>query len=154
MNRKKRIIVVLFAITFLFIQSSFAIYKRGVAGVSSAVLAEWSVSLDQNGIDNSVSIIPGLTNDTFTLNVKSLSQVDVKYDIVLSNLPSGVEVSINGVDFTRESNGTVTIPNAGTILYNANTRTNSHTLTFRGITGATIVNNQSVNVNVIVEQII
>ena len=96
--------------------------------------------------------MPGVTDTTYTLNVKSLSEVDVKYDIVISNLPTGIEVSLNGVDFYQASNGRIVINNAGIILYSGS-RTNTHTLTFRGVSGASFVNNQEVTINVVAEQL-
>ena len=68
-------------------------------------------------------------------------------------MPTGVELSLNGVDFVPESNGTITFSNAGTILYSPTGGTNSHTLTFRGTNSSSFVNNKRVDINVIAEQI-
>lgn len=158
MKRDYKLVAILFVPLFLLISTSYAIYKYGVNGISSVGLAEWSVSLDQNGIDNNLTVVPGIADATYTLKVKNLSQVDVKYDVVVSNLPSGIGVSIdsdNNENFVYESDGTATIENAGTILYNAGDKTNVHTLYFRGgVDADEFVNNQPVTVNVIVKQIV
>ena len=158
MKRYYKLVVILFASIFLLISASYAIYKYGVNGISSVGLAEWSVSLDQNGIDNNLTVVPGIADATYTLKVKNSSQVDVKYDVVVSNLPAGIGVSIdndNNENFVYESDGTVTITNVGTILYNAGDETNVHTLYFRGGEDADeFVNSQPVTVNVIVKQIV
>ena len=52
MKRDYKLVAILFVPLFLLISTSYAIYKYGVNGISSVGLAEWSVSLDQNGIDN------------------------------------------------------------------------------------------------------
>ncbi len=153
MNKKFNIIFALVMLSIILIPTSFAIYKSQVSSSSSIVSAEWSVSLEQNGVDSDLTVIPGISTDTYTLNIKSLSEVDVKYSIVISNLPTGVEVSLNGVDFVPESNGTITFSNAGTILYSPTGGTNSHTLTFRGTNSSSFVNNKRVDINVIAEQI-
>lgn len=153
MNKKFNIIFALVMLSIFLIPTSFAIYKSQVSSSSSIVSAEWSVSLEQNGVDSDLTVIPGISTDTYTLNIKSLSEVDVKYSIVISNLPTGVEVSLNGVDFVPESNGTITFSNAGTILYSPTGGTNSHTLTFRGTNSSSFVNNKRVDINVIAEQI-
>lgn len=153
MNKKFNIIFALVMLSIFLIPTSFAIYKSQVSSSSSIVSAEWSVSLEQNGVDSDLTVIPGISTDTYTLNIKSLSEVDVKYSIVISNLPTGVEVSLNGVDFVPESNGTITFSNAGTILYSPTGGTNSHTLTFRGTNSSSFVNNKRVDINIIAEQI-
>lgn len=150
MNRK--IIVLFIMLSFFLIPVSFAICKNQAVGNSALVSAQWNVSLEQTGVENNLTVIPGSTTATYTLNVKSLSEVNIKYSIILGNLPSGIEVSLNGIDFYSPSNGTVTFSNAGTILYSSANKTNTHTITFRGGNGAIAVNNQSVTVDVIAEQ--
>lgn len=137
-----------------FISPSYAIFKNSASSQSGITTADWIVSLEQEGISDEVTVIPGMANGTYTLKVKSLSLVDVKYDIIIRNLPSGVDVSIDGVNYPSVSNGTATISNAGTILHNAQDKTNTHTLTFRGANNATIVNDQEVTIDVDVQQII
>ena len=147
--------MVIAAVLSLFIiPSSYSIYKSGRVSSSIGNLASWNVTLEQNGVNNSLSLVAGLSTATYTLNVKSLSDVDITYDVVISNLPSGVSVAFADRAAQLASNGTVTISNAGTILYSAQTKTNSHTLTFSAANNATYVNNQSVTINVIAKQII
>ena len=152
MNKKVGTVVILFAIAVFLIPTSVAIFVRRGGGSASLVSATWNVTLEQTGVNNNLTVVPETATATYTLNVKSLSEVDVKYSIVIGNLPTGIEVSLNGVDFSQASNGTITFNNAGTILYSAQNRTNTHTLTFRGATGASVVSNQAVTINVIAEQ--
>lgn len=154
MNKKIKSIILLFVFTFFLIPASFAIYKSQAVGNSALVSAIWNVTLEQTGVNNNLTVVTGGSNITYTLNVKSLSEVDVKYNVVLSNLPAGVDASLNGVDFPPVSNGTVTFNNAGTILYNSQNKTNTHTITLRAANNATIVSNQVVAVNVIAEQLV
>lgn len=152
MTFKSLIIVLMISLTV--IPLSYAIFRNIVSIDGTLASAIWDVTLVQNGIDNDLIVVPGSSDATYTLNIKSLSEVDVKYSITLSNLPTGIEASIDGVTFPPVSNGTVTFVNAGTILYSAGGSTNTHTLTFRGTNEATLVNSQAVTVNVVVEQMI
>ena len=154
MDKKIKIIAVLFLIGAFLIPGSIAMYKRGAGGNSELTSANWNVTLTPISAGNSVTVIPELATATYTLEVRSSSEVDIKYAIVVSGLPSGVEASLNGVDYPPVSNGTVTFSNAGTILYNAATKANSHTLTFRGVNGATVVSNQQVNIGIVAEQLL
>lgn len=152
MTFKSLIIVLMLSLTV--IPLSYAIFKNILFVDETLATAIWNVTLVQDGIDNDLTVVPGASDATYTLNIKSLSEVDVKYSITLSNLPTGIEASIDGVTFPPVSNGTVTFKNAGTILYSAGDSTSTHTLTFRGTNEATIVDSQAVTVNVVVEQMI
>lgn len=154
MGKKMQIITVLFIITLFLIRSTFALFRNSLASVSSTTLASWNVTLEQGGVNNDVSIIPGIQTDSYALNIKSLSEVDITYDIIISNLPSGVSIDIDGVAAPPAINNVVTITNAGTILYNASEKMNTHILTFSAASNATVVNNQTVTVNVIAKQIV
>ena len=154
MDKKTKVILLIVCLVLFAIPVSFSLFKKQRNSESSVTSADWSITLEQTGVNNNLTLVPELSTSTYTLNVKSESEVDAKYSIVVSNLPSGVEVSLDGETYPPVSNGSVTFPNAGTILHNAQTKTNTHTLTFRGLNGATVVSNQAVSVNVIAEQIV
>ncbi len=154
MGKKIKIIALLFIFALFLVRSTFALFRDSLAIEHVTDLAEWNVTLEQDGINNSLTVIPGFESDTFTLNVKSLSDVDMKYTVNVSNLPSGIEASINGVDFYPEVNGIITFPNEYTILYSSLTKINIHTLTFRGTNNSIYVNNQPVSVNVETAQVV
>ena len=154
MENKLKLIVLLFIFGLFLMRSSFALFRNSLAIDHATDLAEWDVTLEQDGINNSLTVIPGLESSTYTLNVKSLSEVDIKYPVNITNLPSGIEASINGVDFYPEVNGVITFPNEFTILFGSLTKINTHTLTFRGTNNSTYVNNQAVSVNVEAVQVV
>ena len=157
MKKDKKIrFIIYFAViaSFFIIPLSYAVYKNIAVGNGRIVSATWSVSLNQSGVENELTIIPGGKTDSYTLNVNSLSEVDISYDVVINNLPSGVSVALDEREPQLASNGTVTIANAGTILYNSNDKTNTNILTFSAANNATVVNNQPVTVNVVVKQLV
>lgn len=154
MKNKNMYFIFVFAFLFFaFLTHSFGMFKNNSTVTGTINAAEWSVSLEQSGVNNTLSIIPESTNANYTLNVKSLSEVDVVYTIVISNLPQGVEVALDNGQFQSQTNNTITFTDAGTILYSSINRTNSHTLTFKAVSGATYVNNQTVDIDVIVHQV-
>ena len=153
--KNKLMLIMLFILVLLIAQSSFSLFGCRVATTTSTNIAVWDVRLEQTGVNNNLMVVPEVSNATYTLNVKSLSDVDVKYDVVISNLLSGIEVSLDGVNFSQASNGTITFTNAGTIPHNsANNGIDSKTITFRGVSGAELANNHIVVVDVIAKQVV
>ena len=144
-----------FAFAFAIISPTYSLLRNNSTKNMQLKLADWDVSLVQNGVDDSLTVIPGTSTATYNLNIRSLSEVDVKYTIVISNLPVGVEVSIdNGTTFEPQVNNAITFANAGTIPYSASGNQVTKTLIFRATSGATLVNNQAVNIDVIAEQVL
>ena len=155
MKNKVMITVILFILVVFIVRSTSSLFRGSLAGTTAATAAEWDVTLEQSGVNRNLTVVPGLSTATYTLNVKSLSDVDMKYDVILSNLPSGIEASIDGTNFTLVNNGKITFSNVGIIPYNAtNGGIDTKTITLRGVNGATAANNQLVTVNVVAKQIV
>ena len=145
-NKTFEIVILVYLISVFCIPSSLGIYKRSSTSTQTLNVADWSVDIDQTGVTGSVQVIEGDTNGgTYTLNVVSDSEVDVIYDITVSNIPSGVQVKLDGGTYLPE-NSTVTFTNAGAIPYGDGP--NTHTLTFKANNGATLVSNRTINIDV------
>ncbi len=145
-NKTFEIVILVYLVSVFCIPSSLGIYKRTTTGTKTIDVADWSVALDQTGVTGSVQVIEGDTNGgTYTLNVVSDSEVDVIYDITVSNIPTGVQVKLDGGTYLPE-NSTVTFTNAGIIPYGDGP--NTHTLTFKANNGATLVSNRTINIDV------
>ena len=155
MKKKKMILDILsmtFVLTLFLGSSTYAIYRGFISIGGTLASSDWSVSLNQQGVENHLLIVQGGATDTYTLNVTSESEVDVVYSIVISNLPSGVSISLDGGEAIPQSNNQVIISNAGTILYQDQERTKTHELTFIAAAGATLVTNQQVSIDVVMRQ--
>ncbi len=145
-NKTFEIVILLYLVSVFCIPSSLGIYKRASSSSKIVDAALWDVALNQTGVNGNVQVTKGDANgNTYTLNVISNSEVDVTYDIIISNIPSGVQVKLDNRSFEQESS-TVTITNAGIISYGAGS--NTHTLTFKANNNATLVNNHTVNIDV------
>lgn len=148
-NKQFQIVVMLYLLLVFCIPSSLGIYKKTTVTSGSLTAAKWDVSLNQNGISGNVTATIGNANGaSYTLKLVNGSEVDVTYSITISNIPSGVDVMINGGSYLTPQNGTVTISNAGTINYSSSPVEVTRTLTFRANNGASTINNQPVTIDV------
>ncbi|MBR3198476.1 MAG: hypothetical protein IKG27_00515 [Bacilli bacterium] len=147
----KRIITLLFIPIFVlfifFAAKSFAIFKSRGQGEDTTPAASWSVSRNQSLITDSIDLVPGTVTDDYTLTVTSYSEVDITYAVIISNLPSDVRVTLEGVTY-EPTNNTIRVDNVGTINYSDQDKTKNHTLTFSAISGAQTVSAQEINIDV------
>ena len=149
------IAVIISLLLVFFVSSSFAIFKKSVPTNNRLTLASWNVHLNQTGVNNSLVVANGLQEASYLLHVYNESQVDVRYSIVISNIPDGVEVAIDDDNnYQAPQNGTYSVADVGTILYSDLDHTNTHTIYFRAASNATPVNAQTVNIDVIIKQIV
>ena len=155
MKKDKNIKLILLAVilSLFVIPFSFAAYRVKNLLSGNLISASWNVSLNQEGINNYLSVIPDSYNASYTLNVTSNSKVDVVYTVIISNLPAGIEVSFDGGAFRSQIDNTITFTDIGTILYSDSVKTKSHTLTFKALTGSTLTNNKEVDIDVTFRQI-
>ena len=157
MNSNKIRLIVVFVIScicsVLVMPSTFSILKSDATSTKILALADWSVSLNQTGIEDELEIIADNTSTaSYTLNVTSASEVNIKYSVILSNLPAGVTVSIDGGNFMPQQSNTITFSNVGTILYSDSVKTKTHTLTFKSAVGGTVVSDHEIDIDVIARQ--
>ena len=150
---KKKAIIVLFLVVILMLtfcsMDTFAIFRKLGSGTGTLDAATWSVTRSQSQSGDSIDLTAGTTTDDYILTVQSNSEVDVVYSIIISNLPTGVEVDLdNSGNYRTPTSGTITIDQAGEIYYNDAVKTKTHTLTFRATSGATVVSDQSINIDV------
>jgi hypothetical protein len=156
--RKKvniKILILIGVLSIFTIPSSYAIFKSYAFSSEELSSAEWVVSLEQDGINNDITVLNNSTPVAYTLKVKSLSEVDAIYSVIVSNLPSGVEVAIGDGQFQTPVNNKVTFPDVGIIRYadSIENKTKTHTLYFRAGSGATIVSNRQIDVDVDIKQL-
>lgn len=148
-NKTVEMIILVYLLSVFSVPSSLGLYKRSTSSSNTIEPAAWSVSLNQTGVSGNMQLTAGdTTGSSYTLRVVSNSEVDTVYDIIVSNIPSGVQVKLDNGTYQQPQSNTVTFTSAGTILYGAQSNENTHTLTFKADSGATLVNNQTVTINV------
>jgi hypothetical protein len=128
---------------------TFALLRRANSGAGSIKTSSWSVTRSQSQNGDSIDLVAGGATDNYILTVQSSSEVDVIYSIIISNLPSGVEVDLdNSGNYRSPVNGTITIRPAGTINYNDQVKTKNHTLTFRAGSETNPITNREIDIDV------
>ena len=151
-----KIIILIFIMFFCFYAvHTFALYRDSKNGSGSMKAATWSVTRSQSQSGDSIDVISGGDTDTYSLTVQSNSEVDVKYKIIISNLPTGIEVDLDNGGYLTPSNGSLTIQNNNTVInYNDVSKTKTHTLTFRAVSGTESVLNQEIDIDVEFSQVV
>ncbi len=143
---KKNIIILIFLLSVIVIPSSLGIFKNSASITSPITASSWNVSVNSSS-NSSMQLVPNSGTASYDIVVTSSSEVDTDYSIIVSNIPSGVQVKLDNNEYEPYSS-TVTFSNVGTILYGDQYNYKTHILTFKANTGATLVNNQQVSVDV------
>ena len=148
--KKKMLFALIFVVMiFAIVATTFAIFRGSSSATGSIRAATWSISRSQSESGDSLEIVPELSTDVYNLTVTSGSEVDVTYTIIISNLPSGVEVALDNGTYQTPTSGTVRISNAQTVInYNDAVKTKNHTLTFRATSSAQAVSDQEIDIDV------
>ena len=145
----KSLIVVIVLVSVFCTVRTFAILRNRTNSSGSLDTASWSVTRNYSQTGDSLEIYPGGATDSYTLTVSSASEVDVLYKILISNLPVGVEVDLDNTGYQTPTAGSLSIENANTVInYNDSEKTKTHILTFRATSGAQLVTDQEININV------
>ena len=149
MHNNKILIIVLTLFCIISIPYSLGLLKSNVNSSAALDTALWSVSVNSNS-NSTINLMPNVGTAQFTIVVTSNSEVDTEYSIIVSNIPSGVDVKLDNRYFESPANNsdTVTFSNVGTIIYGEGNNEKTHVLTFRANADAVIVSNQRVNIDV------
>lgn len=156
MEKKSLILIIIFLglVSTIAIFDTYSIYRKEAKGNGTVRTSIWKTSLNQEGVNNTLTLVSGKTSQNYTLKVESTSEVDVKYSIEINNIPSGVEVSLDGGTFKTPNNDKkVTFTGVGTILYSSTIKEKTHTLTFKSNLGTEEIINNKITINVITEQV-
>ncbi len=126
------LLLYLIVFTAYFTIITFSKYTGIISGGDSAVIAKWDVYTDTSDNESDiVDVINGNGGNTYIIKVTSLSETIASYSIVLSNLPSDLEVKLDNGEFnTPDEFNVITFEDVGEINANAEIKTITHTLTF------------------------
>ena len=126
-------LIFVFAIIFVFCAvRTFALLRNSTNTNGTLDAADWSVTRNYSQTGDSLEIYPGGSTDSYTLTVTSNSEVD-----------------IDNLGYESPTAGSLTIENANTVInYNDSDKTKTHILTFRATSGAQLVTDQEINIDV------
>ena len=134
---------------------TFGRYKNGVSGFGLISLARWNVSIDtSNNEGDTLELIAGNDVPAYNLSVISNSDVSLRYDIVITGVPSGVEVVFDGLTNYISDEGLITISDAGAFLASDLVHEHNHTLEFSAPLSSAVINSCDINIQVIFNQVI
>lgn len=156
MRSKKTLLFISFLIIFAVIilpygiSKTLAIYRSSSIENGNINTAAWNVSAT-SGQNNSLNLVSdGVSTQNYTLTVQSSSEVDVDYTIIISNLPSGVEIALDDNNFLPSTNNTITFTRS--ILYSDTSKVRTHLLKFRSNVGTAEISDREVDIDVIFKQ--
>ena len=144
-------LLIYFAIfTTYFSMNTLSKYTGLSSGNGNIDIAKWDVSIDTTGSTNPINLVAGNGEKNYNLKVTSNSEVGVDYTIVLSNIPSGIQVSLDGTGFSIPSNNKISF----TRSFNANDSNNehNHTLTFKALLDSNVPSTNQIGIDVIFTQ--
>lgn len=151
---KKSIIIILFALIIFSNSYLLAKYTSILNGSSNSSIAKWSVSYDTNDNDGDVlSLISGNSTKDYIIKVTSTSEVFANYSIILTNVPSEMEVKIDGGTYRLPINNTISFENVNSFGASDVNTTHTHRLIFNAPIDSNIASSTQVGINVIFNQI-
>lgn len=117
------VVVALFGSYFL------AKYVSTLISGDGATVAKWTVEAVSD--TDTLNLISGNVVGVYTLNITSTSEVSASYSVVLSNVPSGLEVKIDDGQYqTAGSSGSIVFGNVGAFAAGGDDVAHTHTITF------------------------
>ena len=123
------LILVLFSNTFMLSK-----YVSAINGVASTDVGKFDVSIiTSDNASDTLSMLSGTTEATYIVKVTSNSEVATSYEIILSNVPDGLQVSLDNGLYQTPVNSTITFAgnNCSNCIFSSNSLTTEHTHTLK-----------------------
>ena len=151
---KKTIIIIILAIIIFSNSYLIAKYTSSLNGNSLAAIAKWNVTYDtSDNVSDTLNLISGNETKDYIIKVTSTSDVSANYSIVLSNVPSEMEVTFDNRITKTPVDNTIEFDNIGSFTGNDMNTTFTHTLTFNAPLESNIADTTDVGININFEQI-
>ena len=145
------IILFVFFLTYNITMKTFSKYASADSKDAEASIAKWEVSLDTENSNNTFNTISGDTVQ-YILKIISESEIASCYTVVLSDLPSEIQVSIDGGIFQTPTNNMITYTNLGEFDLDDEETEHTHTLAFLIPLDSNIIDINEINIDVQVSQ--
>ena len=154
-KKYKKMLFCLLTILIVVSNSYFlAKYTSAIHSSSDNSVAIWDVSTDtSDNANNSLNIVSGNTTASYVIKVKSVSEVASKYDIVLTNVPTGLEVKLDSGSYQTPTNNEITFSNVGSFTAGSATTEQTHTITLNDPLSTSNSGTYSMNIDVMFEQV-
>ena len=146
------LIIYFLIFTLNFTSNTFSKYIGRIEGNGKMDVAKWDVAVDNELSTKSISLVSGNKTQEYSFEVRSNSETAAKYDVILTNVPDDVKVSIDGHDLKRPTNNEVKYINVGAFKANDTVRTKTHVLKFITTINTEIQSNTNIGLNVVFVQ--
>ena len=157
---KARRIILFFSIYIILFTANFSMmafsrYNINQSGNASIGIAKWDVSVNNVSPNNFLNIVSGDTPQSYKIKVKSQSEVSTTYTIILSDVPSELEVSLDGREYKKpNANNKITYSDIGSFDINDDTTECEHTLSFKAPIDSDIPNINEISIDIKFSQVI
>ncbi len=147
--RKKTIVIIILAIITFSNSYLIAKYTSLLSASNSAGVAKWNVTYDtSDNASNTLNLVSGNVTQNYIIKVTSASEVAANYSIVLSGVPSEMEVKIDGGSYQTPISNRIEFTNAGSFTGSDIRSTHTHTLTFNAPLESDIVATSNIGINI------
>lgn len=154
--RIRRKLVVLFLIYALFITSYFSLqtFSKYISITNNRTgtkdVAKWDVELDTSSSTGVINLVSGneSTDQDYILSITSESEVAVDCSLLVTNLPTGIQISVDGQTTYTEDNHRIYIGNFCSFNANNINRTKSFVLTFIAPLETGVISNRQIGIDV------
>ena len=164
-KRKVRVTITRRILTFLCIyfvlftanysMSTFSRYQTDGSNDASVGVAKWDVSVNQVSASNTLNIVSGdSVAQSYKIRVESDSDVTVSYNIILSNIPDEMMVSLDGGTYQTPVNNEITFTNVGIFNVTDEIREKENILYFKAPIDSDIPNTNEIDIDVKLVQVI
>ena len=158
LKKKPVICLILFLIL---ISNTFILskYSSGINAVSpEKKVAKFDVSINTtDNASDTLTMLSGTTEATYIVKVVSRSDISANYSIVLSNVPNGLQVSLDNGTYQTPVNSTITFAGVNctgcSFTANDSITEHTHTLKFYDLLNSNNTGNKSVNIDVMFSQV-
>ena len=129
---KKKIAALILIICFFASSMILAKYASSMQSNSSSDVAAWYTIINTSGNrSNTLNLTSGETTASYEIKVVSNSEVALTYEVVLTNVPDGLEVKLDNGTYETPTNNTLTLTsNNCAFSANDSVTDHTHTLTF------------------------
>ena len=138
--------------SFALVNGSKAKFSATGNTVSSVSTAKWDVSVTPVTQSNILNLIAGDTSMDYIVRITSNSEVSADYSIVVSNVPSDVDVVLDDTTTGTRQGNTVTFQDVGAINVGDQVSYREHKLTFSTTINSNAVTNNNINIQVMFSQ--
>ena len=155
LRKKFKVFFLIYFVCFTFCLSciTFSKYTGVISRSGPTSVAKWDVSIDTtDNASDTLTVVTDSTAASYIVKVVNKSEVSSDYSIVLSNVPTGLEVSLDSGVSKTPINNEIVFSNAGSFVASDATNTHRHVLTFNDPNGNSNEGTHNIRIDINLEQ--